>query len=347
MKNFILKVNQHYQSKLPFVIYRKPNQDEIFGVFQKNDDLFLVNDFLESGIVFCSFDGNQKIIIPNNQSEILVFENSFEVLDLNAKNFENQKSKLAFENLVANGVLAIKKKQFLKVVLSRKEVLDLSNFDLINVFSKLVTRYKSAFRYCFYHPKIGLWFGATPEQLLQVHDNEFSTVSLAGTQKYENSTDVVWQEKEIEEQKIVTDFIAENLKKASNEIKISEPFTVQAGNLVHIKSIISGKLNTDFNLQKCIDLLHPTPAICGMPRKDSLQFILENENYNRGFYSGFIGELNIGHQTDLFVNLRCMNIKNDSANIYVGCGITKDSIPEKEFQETVNKSMTMKMILDY
>ena len=80
-------------------------------------------------------------------------------------------------------------------------------------------------------------------------------------------------------------------------------------------------------------------------------FILENENYNREYYTGFLGELNKKSikkkklKSDLYVNLRCMQIKNQQAFIYMGCGITKDSNPEKEWEESVNKSMTMKKIL--
>jgi isochorismate synthase len=109
-------------------------------------------------------------------------------------------------------------------------------------------------------------------------------------------------------------------------------------------------------LQQVINLLHPTPAVCGLPKEKSKAFILENENYDRSFYTGFLGELNSSFATDsvssnLFVNLRCMQIEVASkltmtkAYLYMGCGITKDSIPEKEWTESVNKSMTMKKVL--
>ena len=98
--------------------------------------------------------------------------------------------------------------------------------------------------------------------------------------------------------------------------------------------------------------MHPTPAVCGFPKGKARDFILKNENYNRKYYAGFLGELNFcfeSNQTlmsDLFVNLRCMEIIKDNAEIYVGCGITKDSNPEKEYIETKNKSVTMKNILN-
>jgi isochorismate synthase len=341
------KAKHHFEQNLPFAIYRKPNETSITGIFQNNDDLNLVNNFSEKGFVISSFDGNTKVIIPENESEILVFENEFidTISNSNAEIEYDLESKSDFENLVLNSILAIKKGEFKKVVLSRKEIVELRDFDLTSVFSKLLSQYQSAFRYGFYHPKIGLWFGATPEQLLKVEDEVFKTVALAGTQKFENSTNVDWQEKEIQEQKFVTDFILKNLEKSTSNIKSSEPFTVRAGNLLHIKSEISGSLNSKFDLQKIIDILHPTPAVCGLPKEAAKKFIIENENYNREFYTGFIGELNLYNKSDLFVNLRCMQIVTNFAHIYVGCGVTKDSIPEKEFLETVNKSMTMKIIL--
>jgi isochorismate synthase len=98
--------------------------------------------------------------------------------------------------------------------------------------------------------------------------------------------------------------------------------------------------------------LHPTSAVCGLPKKEAKEFILQNEGYNREYYSGFLGELNIDFvtfktlQTDLFVNLRCMKIIKNKASLFVGCGITKESNPLDEYMETVNKSMTMKKIIN-
>ncbi len=348
MISFKKKLQKQVDIKLPFVVYRKPNEEQIIGFFQTNDDLHLVKDFSEMGFVFCSFDGNQKIIIPDDISEKIVFENlSLEVLlNNNSSNVENQSSKINFEKLVEKGILEINNNQFQKVVLSRTEVVRIDDLDVVNLFLKLITNYQSAFCYCFYHPRVGLWLGATPEQLLQIKNDIFKTVSLAGTQKFEGSIDVIWQGKEIEEQKIVTDFITNNLKNELENIEISKPFTVQAGNLLHLKTTISGNTNIDFNLYKMIKTLHPTPAVCGLPKEIAKKFILENEDYNREFYTGFLGELNQDNKTDLFVNLRCMKISDNLATLFAGCGITKDSNPVKEYIETVNKITTMKTILD-
>jgi isochorismate synthase len=105
-------------------------------------------------------------------------------------------------------------------------------------------------------------------------------------------------------------------------------------------------------LEEIIKALHPTSAVCGLPKAAAKDFILQNEPYDRSYYSGFLGELNIDlatfrtEQSDLFVNLRCMKINEKQVELFIGCGITKDSVPEAEFIETVNKSMTMRKVLN-
>ena len=84
-----------------------------------------------------------------------------------------------------------------------------------------------------------------------------------------------------------------------------------------------------------------------MPKEISKEFILSNEGYDREFYTGFLGELNLTNteRTHLFVNLRCMKLTDNKATIYVGGGITKDSTAEREWDETQHKSKTMLNLL--
>ena len=98
-------------------------------------------------------------------------------------------------------------------------------------------------------------------------------------------------------------------------------------------------------MKNLLNTLHPTPAVCGLPKEAAKSFILRNENYDRTFYTGFLGEININLVTDLFVNLRCVEIEEGFAKVYVGGGITEESIPEKEWLETHFKTTTIKSIL--
>lgn len=354
MIDFFIKVKQQKAQNLPFVLYRKPNDIKLVGFFQNNDHLYFAENFEETGFVFAPFEGSQRILIPKNQSvkweELITFLE--ENRDSNSTDTEDSQAKEHFENLVQKGIDAIAKGTLKKVVLSRKEIVDLLNFDLVLIFEKLIQSYPTAFCYCWFHPKIGLWMGATPERLLKSSNNNFDTMSLAGTQKIQGAKEVVWEKKEMEEQQFVTDFILNNLKDLTSEVSVSSPYTAQAGTLAHIKTDIEGVINENSSLKQVVSVLHPTPAVCGLPKESARDFIIKNEGYEREYYTGFLGELNKEGcnkeelKSDLFVNLRCMQIKDNQAHLYMGCGITKDSIPEKEWKESVNKSVTMKKILN-
>jgi isochorismate synthase len=324
----------------PFVCYVKPN--ECIWNLQVQQTNEIVPFSGQSGFVFMPFDAGVKICLP---TEISAFsQGNFEYLEqkLADKFTSEANQKDTFEHLVSKGIAAIQNGAFDKVVLSRKIVLN-EQISVDETFQNLIATYPTAFRYLFFHPKIGLWMGATPERLVKINQNQFETVSLAGTQLFSES--IIWTTKEIEEQQFVTDFIVSEIASKVKNLVVSEPKTIKAGNLAHLKSIITGQLTDDFLALDLITTLHPTPAVCGLPKEFAIDFILKNEAFNRTYYSGFLGEYNSNNQTDLFVNLRCLEVVNNAVNIYVGCGITKDSNPELEFLETENKSMTMRNII--
>ncbi|MSP84498.1 MAG: isochorismate synthase [Flavobacteriaceae bacterium] len=353
MIDFFIKVKQQFQQNLPFVIYSKPNIDKLSGLFQKNNQLYLTNNFNEKGFVFAPFDAKQVVLISERESELIEIEFTSNPIIKNPKydTFTDELAKNNFENLVKKAICAIENGSFNKVVLSREEIINLPNFDLVSLFEELVNFYPTVYTYCWFHPKIGLWMGATPERFLKVIGKEFHTVALAGTQLFQYNKDVVWGNKEQVEQQFVTDYILETIKNLTSAVEITSPYTLKAGNLLHLKTDIKGRINEEATLKQLVLLLHPTPAVCGFPKKSAIDFIIENEGYNRSFYAGFLGEINKNEnlETDLFVNLRCMQIRLEfdkiQAHSYIGCGITKDSNPENEWQETENKAMTMKNII--
>jgi isochorismate synthase len=315
--------------------------------------VYLTADFTEKGFVFAPFDGKQILLIPELESELIEIEfisnHIFKSVD--SDTFVDKLAKNNFENLVQKAINAIENGSFNKVVLSREEIIDLPNFEMVSLFEKLVNSYSTAFTYCWFHPEIGLWMGATPERLLKTNGNEFQTVALAGTQLFQNQEKIIWGNKEQVEQQFVTDYILKKIKNLTSEVEISLAYTLKAGNLLHLKTDIRGLINENASLKQLVLLLHPTPAVCGIPISSAKDFIIENEGYDRNFYAGFLGEINKNEnsETDLFVNLRCMQIQSKldkiEAHLYIGCGITKDSNPKNEWQETVNKAMTMKNII--
>jgi isochorismate synthase len=346
------KMKQHKKQNLPFVLFRKPNSKTIVGVFQENDHVYFSNQFQETGFVFAPFNDGNSIVFPLEFCEVSF--GTFKLMGINTLNLLALNSNLShqetFVKLVSKGVTTIKEKSLKKVVLSRTETIPFENFRTRKTFEKLLQQYPNTYCYCWFHPKIGLWMGATPEKLLQSKGNQFSTMSLAGTQLFVDTEEVIWKNKEIEEQKLVTDYIVDSLQNCATEISVSSPYTSKAGNLLHLKTDIEGYLKPDKSLFEVIQTLHPTPAVCGLPKKEARDFILAHEGYEREYYTGFLGELNYDYNknevvTDLYVNLRCMKINEYNAQLYIGCGITRDSDPESEWEETVNKSKTMKSIL--
>ena len=237
MELILDKAKRQFTQKLPFVLYCKPNSDTVIGLFQQNDILHELHDFNEKGFVFASFDGNQNYLIPENQSksESAVWEKKKAIVAWNLESSFEELAKSNFEELVRKGIQAIEKDEFKKVVLSRKETLELDGFQFETVFANLVHLYPSTFVYCFYHPKVGMWLGATPEQLLKANKNSFETIALAGTQKDIGLAEIVWENKEKEEQQIVTDYIVNKLENVATEVVVSKPYSIKAGSIWHIK----------------------------------------------------------------------------------------------------------------
>jgi isochorismate synthase len=343
------KIEESYKSNLPFVAYRKPNLKEVTGFLMNDDELCFSSEFTEDGFVFAPFNSEEKaILFPLNKAEIIkeniLIDEEFSLREHFADIMVSEKEKHI--HLVEKALDEINNNELKKVVVSRKEEVLLDEFDLLLTFKKLLKTYVNAFVYVWFHPKVGLWFGATPETLLNIAKTNFKTMSLAGTQVYAGSNNVIWKSKELEEQQLVTNFIESQLKPISNNLKIDKTETVNAGSLLHLRSRVEGVLNKNASLKELIRALHPTPAVCGLSREKSKIFINQNENYKRTFYTGFLGELNLENQmSSLFVNLRCMSVKDKVASIYVGGGITKDSNAKKEWEETFAKSKTMKKVL--
>ncbi len=344
-------LENHYKSTLPFVAFRNPNTDGIKALLQHDNNLYKATDFSESGFVFAPFDDREDAILtPLSNCRLIetsVFKAGCQSEQALAKSEKYQlNSKENHTRLVQRAIESIYSAELKKVVLSRFEVVKLRESNPLKIFNSLLNSYKKAFVYCWYHPEVGLWLGATPETLLNVKGNRFETMALAGTQLYNGTLNVDWKSKERKEQQYVTDYIVKSIKPTVKNIEVSDVETLKAGNVLHLLTKISGKLKVDsFSFESLIKKLHPTPATCGIPREVAKHFILGNENYNREFYTGFLGELNINSSSKLFVNLRCMQLKKKEAIIYVGGGITKDSIPEKEWMETVNKTDTIKKVL--
>lgn len=263
---------------------------------------------------------------------------------------ENSPDKQRFEKLVEEGIKQIEAGSFEKIVPSRSKVIDLpESFDVVKAFQKLCDVYPNAMVSFISIPTVGTWLGATPEPLVCVEGQSiFKTVALAGTKIFQPGTNlknVAWTQKEIEEQALVNRYIINNFKKIRlREYEEHGPKTVVAGNLMHLKTEFSVDMKaTNFPQlgSVMLNLLHPTSAVCGMPLETSLEFLKQHEVYDREFYSGYLGPVNVNNNINIFVNLRCMQLFEKKAIVYAGAGVTIDSVPEHEWEETEMKLNTL------
>jgi isochorismate synthase len=364
-------LNQVHRAKdlnKPFVVYRMPEEKTVHVIIQKDNRLEYSEDFSTSGFIMAPFDGTRKTVLfaEDNIEKFNCVLSDTEYADFNASENRVQadaviESREQHINLVKKGIEGIKNGEFVKTVLSRSEHVRLQHLDIVDIFQRLMSRYQSAFVYVWFHPEIGLWAGASPETLLKTEGAYFQTMSLAGTQKYTDTIDVSWGDKEIKEQQIVTKHISESLEGVI--LEVSETYTRKAGDLLHLCNDIKGHLPQGYSLKDLIEKLHPTAAVCGLPRKEVQDFIFKEEGYDRSFYTGFLGELNVrkrsfelseeavskASQSNIFVNLRCMQLieeSNPAAIIYIGGGITSESDPLLEWEETVHKSLIMKSVIE-
>jgi isochorismate synthase len=327
----------------------------IFSAFDKQKQSY----FLKADLSF-SFS-NGLLTEPKNPTEISSQNWLQEVVSKTsgkqtkmpfAKNnrTNNSADRSTFEQMVRLSIQRIEEGVFEKIVPSRSKLINLpDSFDAIEAYQKLCYAYQNAMVSFISIPTIGMWLGATPELLVAVEDRTvFKTVALAGTKAFEegvNLKSVTWTQKEIEEQALVSRYIINNFKKIRlREFEEHGPKTVVAGNLLHLKTEFSVDMKaTNFPQlgSVMLNLLHPTSAVCGMPLEASLEFLQQQEGYDREFYSGYLGPVNVGSAINIFVNLRCMQLFEGQAIVYAGAGVTIDSVPEHEWEETEMKLNTL------
>jgi isochorismate synthase len=218
-------------------------------------------------------------------------------------------------------------------------------------FQAACERYKEAMVYLSYTPQQGLWMGCTPEILLECEQGKGKTIALAGTLSSTPSGRQIggemkqWDDKNRMEQQIVSDYIYEQLVKYTDMITIGELHTLSAGKLAHLCRTFHFQLSSTEKMSSLLLDMHPTPAVCGWPKQKVLDFLIQSEGYDRGYYAGFVGWIDGIRDTHLFVNLRCAQLDEEGVTLYAGGGILSSSKVEEEWQETENKMLTIKNIL--
>ena len=247
-----------------------------------------------------------------------------------------------------------------KVVLARTCFEPLRRHTPYEMFLQACRDYPRMFVALVSTPLSGTWLMASPELLLeneQQSSNRWHTMALAGTMRLEGEQlqfdnprqdgvqDIRWSQKNIQEQRLVATYVRQCLQRLDAEVEETGPFTKRAADLVHLCSDFHAVTNGTKAIGEIVGSLHPTPAVCGLPKWEARNLLLESEPTSRHFYSGFCGPLNVAGQTKLFVSLRCMEIGSDGYRLYAGGGLLKDSVEEQEWQETEAKMQTMRRLL--
>ena len=234
-----------------------------------------------------------------------------------------------------------------KTVLSRTLVKRV-NANPIDVAFEYFTKHSSCFRYIFYLPSFGIWFGATPELLLEYNRTEYNlkTMSLAGTRKI--SVLGEWDSKNTLEHDIVTNHICDVLSELGMTIDVPKMTSIKFGEIEHLCHFI--KAHGCVAIADLISNLSPTPAVCGWPRELSYSQIIKTEKHQRLCYGGVVGTT-CRNKSHLYVNLRCAHtdIHTEEKPIYTlfaGGGITRYSCPNEEWNETELKLESLLTILE-
>lgn len=285
------------------------------------------------------FDGSKRrgFALPNTEIDKPEFEFFNE-----SKTFSTEEtSQEQYEKQVAEAVRQIKTGLVEKLVLGRRKLLPFPASALPQFIQALVAHQSKANICLMNLPEMGLWVSATPEILLERNDreNELRTMALAGTIK--NSDNTHWTEKERIEQGLVGDYIRSAVEKCNLElIKESGPNPVEAGQISHLKTDYIIRSNRIGDFDSLANQLHPTPAVCGLPKEVALKSIQNLEGFDRELYCGFAGIRQPGFSR-LVVLLRIGKIENDGITLFAGAGITAESNPKKEWLETEEKLKTL------
>lgn len=254
--------------------------------------------------------------------------------------------------------------RFDKIVLARSSRLHAdAHIPPLALFARACRKYPRMFVTLFSTKRSGTWLVATPEILVQGRGGCMHTMALAGTMRLSGaqlgfdvegsgvgSDAIHWSAKNIQEQHYVETYITECIARHADSLHTEGPYTARAGDLVHLRTDIRFHTGDTAHMGSLLDALHPTPAVCGIPKDDTRRFITRHESAPRGYYSGFAGPLDPDGDTSLFVTLRCMSIDTaatasqggDAYTLYAGGGLLKDSTCQAEWDETEAKMNTMR-----
>jgi isochorismate synthase len=264
--------------------------------------------------------------------------------------FVFDESDVLYKSLVSAAIESIETGSFEKVVLSRSVRLPFSGKALASFLRRIIERYSSSNFVVFNIPGKGLWVSASPEiliasghSILGANHSQILAHALAGTKL---GNDTSWSEKEIIEQALVAAFIRDKFAEIAGPGQAKEfgPNTFDAGDLRHISTVFHLEGGNAELAVRLAASLHPTPAVCGFPFDSAYGWIVENEELDRSFFTGFSGSFH-PERIKFVVNLRTACFRDEQLIFYAGAGITAGSDPDAELSETAAKINVLRQLL--
>lgn len=299
------------------------------------------NNSAEKGFIVSNFIGDKFIL--DNSDPVAMDYNFFANSRIPDSNEESKETYL--EN-VDKLIQELHCDEYKKIVYSRSKLVS-SNRPFSEVIDALLNEDSSVFRYVMIAPNNEIWMGASPEVLIAQKNGIGRSMALAGTQKNLDIKlkEYVWGVKEVEEHEYVVDYISNVFKKCNLSFEKDERATSLAGPVVHLKTSFKN-ITPLKDLIGLFTRLHPTPAVCGIPKEKTKSRIIDIETRDRSYYTGLIGVIS-EEDSSVFVNLRSMKRVQQGYELFVGGGITKESDAVSEWNETELKSQTlMKLIFN-
>jgi len=259
-------------------------------------------------------------------------------------------SKNKFKKIVLKAKEYIKKGDIFQVVLSQRFETKLTKNPL-EIYKKLRTSNPSPFMFFFNFHDFQI-IGSSPEILVRLRNDKITIRPIAGTRPrglnalkdkfYKNQ--LLNDKKELSEHLMLLDLGRNDVGKVSkiNSVKVTEQFKIEKySHVMHIVSNVEGKFNKKQSLLSTMLGGFPAGTVTGAPKIRAMEIIDELEKSKRKMYAGAIGYFSANRNFDTCIALRTALIKNNKFYIQSGAGIVADSIPEKEYLETVNKAKAL------
>jgi isochorismate synthase len=265
-------------------------------------------------------------------------------------------SSSTWKALVTQATRQIQQGTYEKVVLARAVEALLPGhlaFDISSILQRLTRSYPTASVFAIQRGK-RFFVGATPEQLVSVHNKQFQAMALAGSAPRGATPEedlvigrqLLQSGKNKDEHEIVVAMMRQTLKHLCQRVSLSaEPRLLQLKNVQHLLTPITGELLPNRHILEIVAHLHPTPAVGGLPRHAALEAIREEEQLDRGWYAGPLGWLDAQGNGEFIVAIRSGLIHQNRATLFAGCGIVAYSDPHSEYLESCLKLQAMQHAL--